>query len=151
MTITPMRGQCVIREDLSVHKYRGSIIVPEVSNIDNRNAVARTRKWHIGEVLALGSPMLSKGGVPVPYGFSVGDRVLFHWVHNEKGHTLIWSDGAPACWIPQWAVDAVVEPEEVMLLSSEPNAYADFKKTIDQLEADMNAVILPPGTRLEFL
>lgn len=106
--ITPMRGQAVIREDLSVHTRRGSIIVPEVSNIDNRNAVARSRKWHIGTVLALGAPMRTKTGAEVSWGCAVGDRVIFHWVHNEKGHTLEWSDGATACWIPQWAVDAVV-------------------------------------------
>lgn len=110
MVIRPMRGQVVIREDMSVHTYRGTILVPEVSNVDNRNAVARTRKWHIGEVLATGAPMRTNAGAEVPMTFGVGDRVIFHWVHNEKGHTLDWSDGLPACWIPQWAVDAVVMP-----------------------------------------
>jgi len=48
------------------------------------------------------------GGVEVPYGFDVGDTVLFHWVHLEKGWTVEWVDGEAAAVVPQECVDAVV-------------------------------------------
>jgi co-chaperonin GroES (HSP10) len=109
MRVRLLRGQVVVREDTSVHERRGTIIVPNVSNIDNRNAVGRTRKWHIGEVLGLGPPALAHGH-EVAHGFKVGDRVLFNWTHNEKGFTHEWpEDGKPACWIPQVNVSAVLE------------------------------------------
>lgn len=103
-----MRGQVVIREDFTPHTHAGSILIPGISNIDNPNAVARRRTWHIGEVLGIGKPALDKWNHEVPYGFDVGDRVIFHFIHNEDAHTRDWSDGKRAVWIPQMAVDCVV-------------------------------------------
>jgi co-chaperonin GroES (HSP10) len=100
----------VVREDYKADTaHYTHLIVPDVSTQHDRDAVARARKWHRGTVLAKGAPALTAKGVEVPHGFEVGDTVLFHWNHYEKGFTRPWSDGEPACWVPQVCVDAVVE------------------------------------------
>ena len=101
-----MRGQVVIREDKSIHRKYGSIIVPDPFG-DPPN-------WHIGTVLAMGPPAqiytAKHGAIDVPFDFVVGDKVLFSWNHNEKEFTKEWEDGQLACWIPQNLVHAVLEP-----------------------------------------
>jgi co-chaperonin GroES (HSP10) len=99
--IRPLRGQVVIREH---HDPSGLIIAPP-QFYDER---AKRPSDHRGEVLAMGPPAQLPNGVEVPHGFEVGDTVLFHWEHHEAGNTREWSDGQPACWVPQWAVDAVI-------------------------------------------
>lgn len=104
-----LRGRVVIREDLKADQKRfPSLIVPDVTSYD-RDSVAASRTYHRGRVLGMGPPALTKQGHEVPHGFTVGDEVLFHWVHNERGFTRPWEDGEPAAWIPQEAVDAVIE------------------------------------------
>jgi co-chaperonin GroES (HSP10) len=101
-----LRGQVVIREDKSVHRRYGSIIVPERQGRDPEN-------WHVGTVLGHGPPAFlnDKPDSPtVPFDFVVGDRVFFSWDHNEREHTKEWEDGKAACWIPQKLVHAVLEP-----------------------------------------
>ena len=104
-----LRGQVVVREDMTPHDRAGRIIIPAVSNSDEKHAVSRRRDWHVGEGIAMGPPAQTKRGADVPHGFTVGDRVLFHWVHNEANFTLPWIDGQPACWVPQEAIDGVIE------------------------------------------
>ncbi len=111
MNIRLLRGQVVVRENLTADTdhYR-HIIVPNVSDAERHDPDARqrARKWHRGTVLAMGSPMLSKGGVEVQPEFKVGDEVIFHWAHREKSWTREWVDGELACWVPQALVDAVL-------------------------------------------
>lgn len=104
-----LRGQVVIRE----HLYAGydqypSIIIPDVSTRHDKDAIARERTWHRGEVLAAGPPALH-GPHEVPQEFKVGDLVIFHFEHLEKSWTRPWSDGKDATWVPQSCVDAVLE------------------------------------------
>ncbi len=100
----------VVREHLKAdtEKYT-HIIIPEASTQNDRHAVAKARKWHRGEVLAMGPPALTKKGAEVPHGFAVGDVVFFHFVHHEEGFTRPWEDGELATWCPQACIDAVVE------------------------------------------
>lgn len=133
MSIRLLRGIVVVREDYkSDTAHYTHIIVPDVSTEHDRKAVARARKWHRGKVLAMGAPAMTSKGAEVPHGFAVGDEVLFHWVNYEEGFTRPWEDGELACWIPQNAVDAVLEPEGsvlvVPLAPLEPKAHpsADF-------------------------
>ena len=97
MTWRPMRGQVVVREVYEHH----SIWTPTPSN-------PRDVTSHRGIVLALGPPSIV-GGVEIPHGFKVGDTVLYHWEHNEKGSTAAWGDVPDAKWLMQREIDAVVE------------------------------------------
>jgi co-chaperonin GroES (HSP10) len=91
-----MRGQAVIRETSA----RPSVIwTPE----------DKEQRHHRGTILALGKPALTEGHAEVPWECAVGDEVIFTWQHNEKEFTKTWTDGKPACWIPQKLVHAVVE------------------------------------------
>jgi co-chaperonin GroES (HSP10) len=111
MRVRLLRGQVVIRENLrGAADHLKHIIVPDVFTTHNPDAVQEARTWHRGRVLAMGAPMLTPTGAEVPHGFEVGDEVIFHWAHHEKSWTREWVDGEPAAWVPQWAVDAVVEP-----------------------------------------
>lgn len=104
-----LRGRVVIREDMKadVDQYT-HIVVPDVWTCDDKDAIARARSWHRGTVLAMGPPALTKRGVEVPFGFGVGDTVLFHFEHHERAATRPWVDGQDAVWCPQQCVDAVV-------------------------------------------
>jgi hypothetical protein len=101
-----LRGVVVIREDKSIHRRYGSIIVPDPKG--------DPPSWHIGTVLGMGPPAqiypFGKPAVDVPHDFKIGDRVFFSWQHNEREHTKVWEDGLPACWIPQFLIHAVLEP-----------------------------------------
>jgi hypothetical protein len=55
----------------------------------------------------MGPAALTKKGHRVEPGFTVGDRVLFHWEHAEKMWTVPWLDGDPIAYVPQSCVDAV--------------------------------------------
>lgn len=100
----------VVRENYKADTAQYThIIVPDVSTEHDKDAVARNRKWHRGVVLAKGAPAMTTKGVEVAHGFEVGDTVLFHWINYEKGFTRPWEDGELACWVPQVAIDAVVE------------------------------------------
>jgi len=111
MRIRLLRGQVVIREDLqaSTRHYR-NIVVPGVLDAEKYNPDARqeSRTWHRGIVLAMGAPMLTPTGAEVEPGFAVGDDVVFHWEHLERGWTRPWTDGELAAWVPQYCVDAVI-------------------------------------------
>lgn len=96
MTIHPMRGQVVVRE------------LFESSPIWRPDA-PRDRRIHRGTVLALGAPARTSRGVEVPFGFGVGDVVLYSFVHNEAAFTCPWTDGGKATWVPQFCVSAVVD------------------------------------------
>lgn len=107
--IRVLKGRVVVREDLRAdYDTFKHIVVPDVTTANDRDAVARARTWHRGTVLAMGSPA-TRHGHDVPHGFKVGDRVLFHWIHNEKSWTFPWTDGDTAAVIPQECVDAVLE------------------------------------------
>ncbi len=109
MSIRLLRGMVVIREDYDDAKRQfPSIIVPDVSTRDDKDAIARDRTSHRGTVLAMGAPAITKTGAEVPHGFSVGDSVVFHFEHYEKGWTRPWADGERAVWVPQVCVDGVV-------------------------------------------
>lgn len=109
MNVRLLRGQVVIREDLSADTaHYKHIVVPGVDTTNDPNAVAKARKWHRGRVLAMGAPAMTSKGVEVPRGFEVGDMVIFHFVHREKSWTREWTDGQLAVWVPQDAVDAVL-------------------------------------------
>jgi co-chaperonin GroES (HSP10) len=92
-----------VREDRDA-QYRSAI----KSGLIIPSRDARDRETHRGVVLALGPPA-QVNGHDVPHGFNVGDEVVFHWEHNEIGHTRPWTDGKDACWIPHHCVDAVIE------------------------------------------
>ena len=102
-----LRGQVVVRELRP--RQIGYVVVPDCFY----DAEAQKATAHRGEVLAMGAPALTLTGAEVEPGFSVGDIVYFHWIHNEKAWTREWTDGKPACWVPQEAVDAVEEPERI--------------------------------------
>ncbi len=110
MTLRLLRGQLVVREQLNADTahYR-HIVVPDVSTEHDAKAVARARKWHRGTVLQIGAPALTKDGAEVEPEYKVGDTVIFHWIHHEESWTRPWTDGELACWLPQAAVDAVLE------------------------------------------
>ena len=105
MTVRLMRGQCVVREIVS--EQSASLWTPDVRTKD------RDVKTHRGVVLGLGPPAFLDAGAArspvVPWDCAVGDVVQYHYVHNHEAHTRPWADGEPATWIPQMAVDAVVE------------------------------------------
>lgn len=105
-----LRGRVVVREDLKADtaQYK-HIVVPDVSTQHDKDAIARARTWHRGKVLQVGPPALTVDGVEVPQEFKEGDDVIFHFEHHEKSWTRPWSDGEPAIWVPQQAVDAVIE------------------------------------------
>jgi co-chaperonin GroES (HSP10) len=69
----------------------------------------REQRIHRGEVLAIGPGAYSKGGVEVPIDVKIGQRVIFHFEGTEDGRTAPWTDGAPALWLAQREVDAVIE------------------------------------------
>ncbi len=108
-SIRLLRGQIVVREHLNADTEQFThLIIPGVSTAHDKDAQARSRTWHRGEVLAKGPPALH-GVHEVPHGFEVGDTVLFHFGHNEKAFTRPWTDGEPAVWLPQQAISAVLE------------------------------------------
>ena len=110
MSLRPTRGWVVVREE----KRRSSII------IDPGVAKPREIVTHRGLVLAIGAPAILHGYVmrdgkkvphdhEVPHGFGPGDVVQYHFAGHEEGRTATWTDGAPAVWLAQHEVDAVVE------------------------------------------
>jgi len=103
--IRPLRGRVVIREhkDAQYTSFR-SIIIP-----DTVLANARARTTHVGTVLAVGPPVLTKRGAEIPLGFAVGDVVQFHFEATEEGRKTIWSDGIEALVMAQREVDAVYD------------------------------------------
>lgn len=103
MKIRLLPGQVVVRELLD----RGTIIVP----VTSEKLIRSEARSHRGVVLAMGSPAKTPSGIEIPKGFSVGDIVYFHWIHNESKFTRPWPpDALDACWIPQEAIDAVEDP-----------------------------------------
>lgn len=93
MTIRLMRGQCVVRE---TQWHLGLIVEPPRRE--------RDVKIHRGIVVGLGAP--SKLGEfqdapEVPWGFNVGDEIVYVFVHHKDAHTRPWEDGKDAVWIPQ--------------------------------------------------
>lgn len=99
VVIRLLRGQVAIRET----PPKSSVIwTPD----DNQRQV----KIHHGVVLGVGAPRL-RGDVEVPYGFAVGDVVLYTFQHHREGWTHPWpEDGGPATWVPAYSVQAVIEP-----------------------------------------
>lgn len=93
-----LRGQCVIRESA---EGLSSVILTPGGN-------PRDVKTHRGVVLAMGKPS-QVNGHDVPWMFSVGDTVQFHWTYMEKAFTRPWVDGEKACWLRQDHIDAVIE------------------------------------------
>jgi len=113
MILRPLRGRVVVRED----RRRTSVIIdPLMGN-------PREETTHRGVVLAMGAPAyacrhldalgrcqsLTCKHPEVPWGFSTGDTVQFHFAGTEKGRTVDWTDGEPALWLAQHEIDAVVE------------------------------------------
>ena len=97
--IRPLRGRVRIQPDDPPRKI-GSIIIPDtvVQKDPNNRVIPRT-----GVVLAMGSPALDKRGREVPFGFEIGDRVIYQFGQLS-------SDGVDA-WCAQSEVLAVVERE----------------------------------------
>jgi hypothetical protein len=73
---------------------------------------------HTGRVLALGPPARTKAGAEVAHGFTVGDLVQYHFVHNQAAATMPWVDGEPATWVPQECVDGVWEDPALLALAT---------------------------------
>jgi hypothetical protein len=97
-----LRGQVVIREELE--GYSATIWTPPGQR--------KKEEGRVGRVLAMGPPAYfdySGRCVEVPYGFGVGDRVVFVWLSNPHHYTMPWVDGEPAAWIPQGGVLAVID------------------------------------------
>lgn len=109
-----LRARVVIRENIS----HSSVLWTPDGN-------PRDRKTHRGVVLGMGPPGLNKWGHEVPWGFAVGDEVLYHFEQHEGAATKDWIDGRPAHWLPQFSVDAVVERDTVTDLPSDHDPYAD--------------------------
>jgi co-chaperonin GroES (HSP10) len=108
MKIRLLRGQVVVREDMSARFSRYTdlgLIVP-----DTVIAEERKRRWHRGRVLQMGAPALDEFGHEVPFGFDVGDQVIWHWITHEPSWTRPYVDGELACWLPQECIDAVIDP-----------------------------------------
>ena len=100
--IRPLRGRCVIREE----KRRSSIIVDPGFTEHG----ARDITTHRGVVLAMGPPGEIYPGVEVPWLFTIGDVVQFHFsMMTEKGRTVTWGDHE-AVVMAQDEIDAVIEP-----------------------------------------
>jgi co-chaperonin GroES (HSP10) len=99
MRIRVMRGQAVVRE-----------IKPRSSSLWHPAENEREVKTHRGVVLALGEPA-QVNGHDVPWGFGVGDQVVYHHEKWEKGATRPWPpDGLDATWMGQVEIDGVWEP-----------------------------------------
>lgn len=98
MKIRLLRGQVVIRE-----------ITAQSSLLWSPVLKGRDIQIHRGTVLAKGPPMLFNNKYEMDHGFEVGDEVLYIWVHNESTYTREWEDGQPASWIPQQAIQGVIE------------------------------------------
>lgn len=103
-----LQGRVIIREDYKAEHAHKLIIVPDISDANDKHAQARKREFHRGVVLAMGPPATTRKGHEVPPGFGVGDSVIFHWNHLEASWTFEWLDGERACCVPQQCVDAVV-------------------------------------------
>jgi len=112
MSVRLLRGQVVIRE-----RERAS------ETIWTPAEHASKVRTHRGTVLALGPPALRSSmrwdaterewifrQIEVPHGFAAGDEVIYQFVHHQQNWTREWVDGKPATWVPQEAVDAVIEP-----------------------------------------
>ena len=99
MQIRPLRGRVRIQPDDPPKKI-GSIIIPDtvVQKDPNNRVIPRT-----GIVLAMGAPALDKKGREVPYGFTVGQRVVYLFGQLS-------SDGVDA-WCAQSEALGVVEQE----------------------------------------
>lgn len=102
-----LRGRVLIREDMKAEYAHLKIIVPDVFTTHDKDAVARSRKFHVGTVMQAGPPMLTKSGAEVPLDFTAGERVVFHFEHHEKGWTVDLGEG-PVVVVPQWCIDAVL-------------------------------------------
>ena len=115
MSWEPLRGRIAIREILP--ESYGSIVVPQ--NYHDNNV--RKRTSHVGRVLAMGPPPLTKKGAEYPAGFSVGDQVLFifdqpNYMNNgggatEKSRQGIWQDGGKCVWVTYEEILGVYEDE----------------------------------------
>ena len=113
MTPRPLPGRIVIRP--LVPTRHGLLVIPDMQRDWDRKAEESkgklARASHRGRVLCKGEPARTKhGGAEVPHGFEVGDEVVYTWVHSEKNNTQTWVDGDECVWIPQEAVQAVVDP-----------------------------------------
>jgi co-chaperonin GroES (HSP10) len=110
---TPLRGRIIIRPTGDsggfAHEFRrAGLVMPDTLAFDprhqkNQNSLAR------GVVVAMGAPALTKTGVEVPPGFSVGDEV-FH-IGQHQSRLYEWNgEMCRAC--SQEEVVGVVEPDE---------------------------------------
>ncbi len=93
-----MRGQVVVREVIAASSI---LWTPDPNE--------REVKTHRGVVLGMGAPALTKHGHEAPHGFKVGDHVQFHFVHLRENSRNEWVDGKDAFWLPQIAIDGVIE------------------------------------------
>jgi co-chaperonin GroES (HSP10) len=100
MRIRLLRGQVAIRE---IKAEERGIWIPDPSN-------PREVLTHRGRVLGMGEPAQINSH-DVPWGFVVGDVVVYHHEKWEKGATRPWpADGEDACWMHQSEIDGVWEP-----------------------------------------
>jgi co-chaperonin GroES (HSP10) len=99
MKVRLMRGQVVVRE-----------VAPQPGALWTPDPAPRAVRTHTGKVVAVGPPALTRRGVPVRTGISIGDTVQFHFEHHQEAHTRVWpEDGEMAIWIPAHCVDGVWE------------------------------------------
>lgn len=85
MNILPLRGRVQIRCD-APPKRIGSIIVPDtVRDNELDRKIVRT-----GVVIAMGPPPLDKRGREKPYGFEVGERVMYQFGQLSTDGTDAW-------------------------------------------------------------
>ncbi len=98
--MVPLRGRALL--EVERETGRSILYFPEAEGRADGHRV------HFGRVLALGAPALSKGGVEVPWGCAVGDRVLYVYAvaleHNRRDGELVV--------VGQEEVQAVVSADE---------------------------------------
>lgn len=85
MNILPLRGRVRILCD-EPPKRIGSIIVPDQA----RDNPLDRKKVRTGIVIAMGPPPLDKRGREKPYGFEVGERVMYQFGQLSTDGTDAW-------------------------------------------------------------
>lgn len=107
MKIRLLRGRVAMREDRS----RSAILfTPDESESDRKYKT----KVHVGTVLGMGPPQLTKKGHEITPNYAPGDKVYFVFGREmvEAGREIPWEDGLPCYIVAADEVIGVVEKEE---------------------------------------
>ena len=112
MVLRPLRGRVAVRE-IGVSRSDVLVLPDMVDDWERKRDKSRgirAQSSHRGRVLAMGEPA-TKYGHEVPWGFGVGDEVVFVFgaKGTEESRTSKWLDGEPCVWIAQEEIQAVYE------------------------------------------